>query len=99
MALGRCENVSQRCVPHRERRAVEAGEPVTGRLDCLGELSIPTVHLAENNDVVPTKHAWHPANDLDLVALGVDLHDIGIEAGSCREEIVERRHLDTSEAI
>jgi hypothetical protein len=41
----------------------------------------------------------HPAHDLDLLALRVDLHDVGIEPRPCREEVVERRHFDASEAV
>jgi CDP-paratose 2-epimerase len=57
------------------------------------------VHLAEEHDVAPTQHVEHPAHDLDLVPLGVDLHDVGIELGPCCEEVVERRHLYASEAV
>jgi len=57
------------------------------------------VHFADQQEGTPAKRFQHASDDLDLVTFGIDLHDVGLEVASGREEIVERRHLDASEVI
>jgi CDP-paratose 2-epimerase len=56
------------------------------------------VHLADQHEGTPAKRCQHASDDLDLVTLRVDLHDVGLETRSYFEEIVERGRLDAGEA-
>jgi hypothetical protein len=72
---------------------------VSGTLDCIRELADAPVHLADHNGPGALERPLHAAHDLDLVALGVDLHDIGYEVGPQSEIVVYGNRLDANEAF
>jgi hypothetical protein len=61
------------------RRATDARCQVPSRLQCSREISIPAMHLADQDGPTQPQRLEHAVHDLDLVTFGVDLHHIGLE--------------------
>lgn len=89
MPTGSGEHVRRRRRIWGHLQASDHRRPVSGPLDRVDELAIAPVHLADQDGLGTAEGLSHAVDDLDLVSLGVDLHDVGREAGPLLEKIVD----------